>query len=109
MGDQSTLEIVHEIVTDLHEGGFMTDEEMRHFDFLCKGYTPEQIRQIRKKTCASRDDFARHLHVSARTLKRWESGQTKPGRSSQKLLDIIDRNGLEALEWKPRPRADSAA
>ena len=98
MNGKPTLETLHETVKDFHKGGFISDEEMREFDFICKGYTPRQIRQIRKKTCSSRDDFACQLHVSKKTLERWENGQTKPGRVALKLLNIVDRKGLEALD-----------
>lgn len=98
MDGKSIKEVVYETMKDLHEGGFLSDERMRHFDFLCKGYTPKQIRQIRKKTCSSRDDFASHLHVSKKTVEKWESGQTKPSRVARKLLNIVDRKGLEAID-----------
>ena len=98
MDGKSIKEVVHETAKDLHEIGLMSDERMRHFDFLCKGYTPKQIRQIRKKTCSSRDDFAYHLDVSKKTVERWESGKAKPSSPSMKLLNIVDRKGLEAID-----------
>ena len=98
MDGKSVLETLHETVKGFHKAGVMTDEEMREFDFLCKGYTPKQIRQIRKKTCATRDDFASKLYVSGKTVERWERGEAKPSSPSLKLLNIVDRKGLEALD-----------
>ena len=96
--DKPILEVVHETAKDIHEAGLMSDEKLRHFEFMCKGYTPKQIRQIRKKTCSSQDEFAFRLHISRTTVRKWESGQAKPSNASLKLLNIVDRKGLQALD-----------
>ena len=34
------LEDVHEIARDMHEGGFLSDERMREYDFMCQPRRP---------------------------------------------------------------------
>ncbi len=74
---------------------------MREFDALClppiKEYTPEQIRRLRAKTKASQAVFAAYLNTSPSTVQKWEQGQKKPNGPSLKLLNLVDKKGLEAL------------
>ncbi|BAW80794.1 hypothetical protein TAO_1424 [Candidatus Nitrosoglobus terrae] len=37
------------------------------------------------------------LNTSTSTVRKWEAGDKCPSGPSQKLLDIIDRKGLEAV------------
>jgi putative transcriptional regulator len=37
------------------------------------------------------------LNTSLSTVRQWEIGQKRPGGTSLKLLDLLDRKGLEAL------------
>lgn len=99
--DKTILEVVHESARDLHKAGVMDDITLREFDALClspvKQYTPEQIRRIRKKTRTSQSVFAVYLNTSKYTIQKWEQGVKKPNGPSLKLLNIVDRNGLEVL------------
>ena len=98
---ESALEAVHEAARDLHEAGVMDDVTMRKFDLLClppiKQYTPGQIKRIRIKTRTNQDAFAVYLNTSKHTIQKWEHGIQKPNRASLKLLNIVDRKGLDAL------------
>jgi putative transcriptional regulator len=63
-------------------------------------YTPERVAQIRiKKAKMSQSAFAGFLNVTTSTVQKWESpvsGQ-HPGGAAAKLLQIIEKNGIEAL------------
>lgn len=58
----------------------------------------EQIRSIREKYNMSRAVFAHYLHVSTRTLEKWELGASKPNEQASTLIaltakypDMIER------------------
>lgn len=99
--DKSILEAIHESAKDLNEAGVMNDVTLREFDALClppvKTYTPEQIKSIRQKTRASQTVFAAYLNTSPSTVQKWEVGGKKPNGPSLKLLNLVDKKGLEAL------------
>ena len=98
---KSILDTIHESAKDLHEAGVMKDVTLREFDALClppvKSYTPEQIKRIRQKTRASQAVFAAYLNTSPSTIQKWEIGGKKPNGPSLKLLNLVDKKGLEAL------------
>lgn len=52
---------------------------------------------IRKKFKLSQAALASVFNVSTSTVQKWEQGNKKPTGASRKLLDIIERKGLEAL------------
>jgi putative transcriptional regulator len=37
------------------------------------------------------------MGVGASTVARWEQGNKKPSEASARLLDVIDRKGIEAI------------
>lgn len=92
---------VHETAEGLHKAGVMDTKTMREFDALClppvKEYTPKQIQRIRIKNKASQAVFAAYLNTSPSTVQKWEQGQKKPNGPSLKLLNLVDKKGLEAL------------
>ena len=74
---------------------------MRKFDALClppvTEYDADQIKRIRLGTKTSQAVFAAYLNTSKSTVQKWEQGAKKPNGPSLKLLNIVDRKGLEAL------------
>lgn len=95
------LKTLHETAHGLHEAGVMDAITMREFDALClppiKQYSAAQIRRLRQRVKASQAVFAACLNTSASTVQKWEQGQKRPNGPSLKLLDLVDRKGLEAL------------
>lgn len=95
------LEEVHETARDLHEAGFIDARRMREFDALCLGPVAEwsaaRIRALRSRHRLSQVVFASVLNTSASTVRQWEIGAKRPSGPSLKLLDLIDRKGLEVL------------
>jgi len=74
---------------------------MREYDFLCiepvSPYSAEQIRSLRKRYQLSQAVMAAVLNTSLSTIQKWEVGEKHPAGPSLKLLNILDRKGLEAL------------
>ena len=54
-------------------------------------YSAEDIRAIRKKYNMSRALFANSLHISPRTLEKWELGTSKPNEQAFALLALTDK------------------
>lgn len=103
MKDKSILDTIHETAKDLHKASVMNDVTLREFDALClpsvKTYTPAQIKRIRLKNRTSQAVFAAYLNTSTSTVQKWERehGGKKPNGPSLKLLNLVDRKGLEVL------------
>lgn len=62
--------------------------------------TAEQIRAVREKYNMSRALFANFMHISPRTLEKWELGTSKPNEQASALLaltykypDMLERLG----------------
>ncbi|MDH6269151.1 putative transcriptional regulator [Rhizobium sp. SG_E_25_P2] len=92
---------VHRSATRLHEAGYMDDVTMRDFDALrlppLRDYSPEDIKTIRAKSKVSQAVFAAHLNVKTSTVAAWEQGVKKPSGPAVKILDLVERKGLEVL------------
>jgi putative transcriptional regulator len=95
------LDIAHEMARDLLEVGAMDEITMRKMDALClrpkKSFTSREIKRIRAKNHVSQAVFAAFLGTGKTTVQQWEQGVKKPSGPAQRLLDIIDRQGLTAL------------
>lgn len=101
MMKKAILDVVHETALDLHEAGAMDDVTLKEFDALClppvKIYSSAQIKRIRQRSKASQGVFAAYLNTSVSTVQKWECGAKKPNGPSLKLLNLVDRKGLEIL------------
>jgi len=96
------LEAVHETASDLHRLGFIDKRKMRKLDALCLAievpeYDAEKIRAIRERYRLSQAVLASILNTSLSTVRQWEIGKKHPSGPSQKLLNLLDRKGLETL------------
>ncbi len=95
------LEAVHETADDLHRLGFIDKCKMREFDALCLEpaplYDSNRIRALRERYKISQAVLAAFLNTSLSTVRQWELGDKHPSGPSLKLLDLLDRKGLEAL------------
>jgi putative transcriptional regulator len=74
---------------------------MRNIEQLClsdvQEYSPAQIVSIRRKFKLSQAALASIFNISPSTVRKWEQGQKKPAGASRKLLDLIERKGIEVL------------
>ena len=88
-------------VKNLNKSGLVDDITMKNIEKLCipevQKYSPEKIVSIRKKFSLSQAALASIFNISPSTVQKWEQGNKKPTGASRKLLDIIERKGLEAL------------
>jgi putative transcriptional regulator len=95
------LNAMHETAQGLHQAGVMDAVTLREFDALrlppIKDYSAAQIKRLRQRSYASQAVFAAYLNSSTSTVHKWEQGQKRPNGPSLKLLDLVDRKGLEAL------------
>ncbi len=95
------LAAVHETAQDLYRSGFIDKRSMQHYDALCLEpvpiYTSAQIRQMRENLKLSQAVLAALLNTSVSTIRKWEQGDKQPSGPSLKLLNLIDRKGLEAV------------
>lgn len=95
------FEAVHETAGDLHRLGFIDKRKMRTFDALCLDPVPEydsgKIRALRDHLQLSQAVLAAVLNTSLSTVRKWEIGEKHPSGPSLKLLDLLDRKGLEAV------------
>ena len=101
MSKSKLMDAVYETAKGLNKAGVMSDQTMREFDVMClpkiKEFTPKQIRGLRKRNKASQSVFAAYLNTSPSTVQKWEQGQKSPSRLALKLLNLIDRHGLDLL------------
>ena len=95
------LDAVHETARDLHSAGFIDLRRMREYDALClapiPAYSRSRIRALRSRYKLSQAVLVTILNTSLSTVRQWEIGDKRPSGPSAKLLDLLDRKGLEAL------------
>ena len=95
------FEAVHETASDLHRLGFIDKRKLSKFDALCLNPVPEydsqQIRALRDQLQLSQAVLAAVLNTSLSTVRKWEIGDKHPSGPSLKLLNLLDRKGLEAI------------
>ena len=95
------LDTVHTTADGLHKAGAVSAKTMREFDALClppvKSLSATQIKRLRMRNRASQAVFAAYLNTSPSTVQKWEQGQKRPSGASLKLLNLVERKGLEAL------------
>ena len=98
---ESIAQSITSTVTDLHKSGLVDDITMKNIETLClldiDEYTPERIVSIRKKLKLSQAALACIFNISPSTVQKWEQGNKKPTGAAQKLLDILERKGIEVL------------
>jgi len=95
------FEAVHETASDLHRLGFIDKRKMNKFDALCldpvPGYDSTKIRALRNHLQLSQAVLAAVLNTSLSTVRKWELGDKHPSGPSLKLLNLLERKGLEAV------------
>lgn len=95
------LEAVHEGATGLYELGFIDKRRMTEFDAMClppiRNYSRTRIVALRRRLQISQSVMASVMNTSVSTVRKWEQGDKQPSGPSLKLLDLLDRKGLEAM------------
>ncbi len=94
------LDEVHETAKSLSNSGLISKRRMAEFDALCnlevKEISPTKIRRLREKEHVSQAVLAAILNISVSTIQKWELGDKKPSGPSLKLLNLLERKGLES-------------
>jgi putative transcriptional regulator len=92
---------MHETARGLHGVGLINKRRMGEFEALCNldvhEIPPQQIKALRERAHVSQAVFAAVLNTSLSTVQKWEVGDKKPSGPSLKLLNLIERKGLEAV------------
>jgi len=95
------LDAVRETATDLHRLGFIDRRKQQKLDILClepiPPYDSARIRALREHLKLSQTVLASLLNTSPSTVRKWEIGEKHPSGPSLKLLDLLERKGLEAV------------
>jgi putative transcriptional regulator len=95
------LEAVHDTAADLHRLGFIDKRKMQKFEALClapiPAYDGVKIRALRESLKLSQAVLAAVLNTSLSTVRKWEVGDKHPSGPSLKLLNLLERKGLEAV------------
>lgn len=95
------LEEVHETARGLKNAGIISKRRMAEFDALCHldvhEMPPQQIKSLRERAHVSQAVFAAVLNTSVSTVQKWEIGDKKPSGPSLKLLNLIERKGLDSV------------
>lgn len=60
-------------------------------------YDADSIKALREKLHISQVMLATILNTSVSTVQQWEIGIKRPGGTSAKLLDLLERKGIEVL------------
>jgi putative transcriptional regulator len=92
---------MHETARGLHGAGLISKRRMGEFEALCHldvhDMPPRKIKNLRESAHVSQAVFAAVLNKSVSTVQKWEAGDKKPSGPSLKLLNLIERKGLEAV------------
>ena len=95
------LKTIHETAQDFAAIGLIDTQTLREFDATClppiKDYTADEIKDLRLRCRASQTVFAAYLNTSASTVQKWERGDKHPNGPSLKLLNLVERKGLDVL------------
>lgn len=97
--DRMVAELL-ESMRSMHKHGFVTKADMREFEALCgevPSYGAEEVKGLRFRFKLSQSVLARLLNASASAVRAWEAGTKKPSGPSCKLLNVLERKGIEAL------------
>jgi putative transcriptional regulator len=98
---KSISKSVTNTVKDLYKSGLVDAITMKNIEKLCipevQEYSPKKIVSIRSKLRLSQAALASIFNISPSTVQKWEQGNKKPTGASKKLLDIIERKGIEAF------------
>jgi putative transcriptional regulator len=101
MKKRRLLDEMHETARGLARIGALDKQTMREFDALAlpvvRELSAKQIRALRTRTRVSQAVFAAMLNTSVSTVQKWEIGEKRPSGPSLKLLNVIERKGIEAL------------
>ncbi|WP_423596357.1 helix-turn-helix domain-containing protein [Roseateles sp. MS654] len=85
----------------MHACGLVSDERMRRLAWVGMPapapLQPHEVRAIREAADLNIYAFANMLNTTARLLRRWEQGMTRPTGPALRLLHAIREQGMERV------------
>lgn len=92
---------INDIAQGLHRANMIDKKTLREltdedFPTLIE-YTGEEIQQLRQCQHLSQAVFAKYLNISPAMIRSLEQGRRRAHGAILKLLNIIDKNGVDAL------------
>jgi putative transcriptional regulator len=94
-------EAVHSAASGLFRAKLIDKKTMREYDDLCieepPRYEAKDVARIRKSANVSQSVFAHYLNTSPSTVRQWEAGAKKPSGLAARLLQVVQKHGLEVL------------
>lgn len=95
------IDATQETAQDLANLGFISVRRLKEYGVLdippVKSFGEAKIRALRKRLNVSQAVLAAVLNTSKSTVQKWEIGEKSPSGPSLKLLDILDRKGIQAV------------
>jgi putative transcriptional regulator len=92
-------EAIHSAASGLHRAKVIDKKTMREYEDLCIEPAPEfnakDIARIREGVNVSQNVFALYLNTTVSTVRQWEQGDKKPSGIAARLLQLVQKNGLE--------------
>lgn len=95
------LKAIHKTASEMYDANLIDLRRMEEYNLLCllpvPTYSAAKIKALRTWNKLSQIAFAAVLHISVSTVHQWEIGARRPNGPSMKLLDLLERKGLDAL------------
>lgn len=97
------LDEMMEMAQALQGHDLLSKQDMAKMKFICQSppeYSPEKVTAIRvEKAKVSQSVLASILNVSVSAIQKWESPSSgkHPSGAAAKLLQLIDKKGLESV------------
>ncbi|NHZ33683.1 helix-turn-helix domain-containing protein [Massilia sp. CCM 8692] len=94
------FEAIHGAAAALHAVGVIDKKTMREFDESCfspPSLTARDVLRIRNKENLSQEVLARYMGITKSTVVKWESAYNIPSPMAQRLLKVIDEQGIDAI------------
>jgi len=95
---------INDLAHDLHEANMinkktlkdLTKKDIEEIEYM-HIYTAEEIQELRLKQHVSQSVFAKYLNISPKMVMALEGGQKKAQGAILRLLNIVDKYGLEVI------------
>jgi putative transcriptional regulator len=96
------LEKMHAMAKRFNDNGTVDQLTMRKIDALAmdakrEEMTAARIKSLRQREHISQGVLATVLNMSSESVQKWEQGKTKPQGAALRLLNVIDKKGIEAV------------
>jgi putative transcriptional regulator len=90
---------IHRAASGLSSAKVIDKKTMREYDDLCieaaPEFNPKDIARIRKGMNVSQSVFAIYLNTTVSTVRHWEQGDKKPSGIAARMLQLVQKSGLE--------------